>query len=752
MPPVAAGFFEADFFAADFFTVVFLADAGEADFIAGLAATFFGDADLAADFFIAAFGADAFAAAFFGALFFAAVLGMADFGIADFADAFFAVALGAADFFIADALGGLAAAAFLGAAVFVVDFFIVVFAMGGSAGRGRRRLARRGLGRSVGRVRRGRGAALSRVGGPGVCSPRRPPHSGLANCRAGGVQCRDTAMRVRRANRPRAADSAATTHASSADGASRCTRADLTRAVAPARRPPRRARAGDEAARYDRPMSISIHVSHALGQESYRVEPRGIDAPILVGRGSGADLVVPSSAVSARHAALFVHGGRWAVHDLGSRNGTFLNGGRIERPQYLKPGDRVELGTEVEPPTIDVFKIDADAAERWVPLAAVAPDAAPAAKPSATGGDARRRDSIPTARVRPVSATPADDDARVVTTDAGATTTGAVLGTADARGGEADESAEHARSAAFPSESDAGTGGAIDWMAVDPAAVPPTPPGARRRRRGPAWPAVVAPLAATALVVGAGWYFYQRSRDRPMIPVAAPQSVSGAPRVRGGQAPPIDPAAVAASEDKGPGPFGDSPAPVEGTAVDEPADAPVADRPTAGATPTPPDGEPDADWARVLEASRTGPPRVALYRLLEFETSHPDRRPAEAEALRAAALDRLWWSRVGALVDRRNAARAEARSAGAEVVRTPLSEVAARVDLVARRDAAKATADDLAAELRRGMDYDAAAPPPGDGPALDALRRSRDPARFADWSDQVVDALRPSNGGRLPWE
>jgi ABC transport system ATP-binding/permease protein len=48
--------------------------------------------------------------------------------------------------------------------------------------------------------------------------------------------------------------------------------------------------------------------------------------------------------VSGRHANLSVDGERVILSDLGSSNGTFLNGGRLSRPAVLNPGDRIDIG------------------------------------------------------------------------------------------------------------------------------------------------------------------------------------------------------------------------------------------------------------------------------------------------------------------------------------------------------------------------------------------------------------------------
>ena len=71
----------------------------------------------------------------------------------------------------------------------------------------------------------------------------------------------------------------------------------------------------------------------------------------LTGRRSAAavecELVVDDANVSRRHADVRRRGGAWVLTDLGSTNGTRLDGRRIERPEPLEPGDRIELGASV---------------------------------------------------------------------------------------------------------------------------------------------------------------------------------------------------------------------------------------------------------------------------------------------------------------------------------------------------------------------------------------------------------------------
>ena len=52
-------------------------------------------------------------------------------------------------------------------------------------------------------------------------------------------------------------------------------------------------------------------------------------------------------AVSRRHATLRVEGETAVVEDLGSRNGTFVNGERVDDARRLREGDSVQLGATV---------------------------------------------------------------------------------------------------------------------------------------------------------------------------------------------------------------------------------------------------------------------------------------------------------------------------------------------------------------------------------------------------------------------
>jgi len=68
-------------------------------------------------------------------------------------------------------------------------------------------------------------------------------------------------------------------------------------------------------------------------------------AQLTIGRGGQNDIPIRSDEyASARHARFEPrHDGVW-VQDLGSTNGTYLNGARLDRPRRLSPGDIVRVG------------------------------------------------------------------------------------------------------------------------------------------------------------------------------------------------------------------------------------------------------------------------------------------------------------------------------------------------------------------------------------------------------------------------
>ncbi len=67
------------------------------------------------------------------------------------------------------------------------------------------------------------------------------------------------------------------------------------------------------------------------------------DAPTLVGRDSR-QIPLTDNTVSRRHCELHPKEGEWVLHDLGSANGTYVNGSRVQRRYDLRPGDQMRVG------------------------------------------------------------------------------------------------------------------------------------------------------------------------------------------------------------------------------------------------------------------------------------------------------------------------------------------------------------------------------------------------------------------------
>jgi DNA-binding winged helix-turn-helix (wHTH) protein len=64
----------------------------------------------------------------------------------------------------------------------------------------------------------------------------------------------------------------------------------------------------------------------------------------VVGRDSEAAIQIDARGVSRQHARILVSGGAATIEDLGSKNGTYVNGRRITAPARLSEGDEIGLG------------------------------------------------------------------------------------------------------------------------------------------------------------------------------------------------------------------------------------------------------------------------------------------------------------------------------------------------------------------------------------------------------------------------
>ena len=75
----------------------------------------------------------------------------------------------------------------------------------------------------------------------------------------------------------------------------------------------------------------------------FGVEARIDTTPLVIGRADDCGLVIGNSSVSRHHCRVFRDGGEFVVEDLGSTNGCYVNGERVQR-RSLRDGDRLRVG------------------------------------------------------------------------------------------------------------------------------------------------------------------------------------------------------------------------------------------------------------------------------------------------------------------------------------------------------------------------------------------------------------------------
>jgi hypothetical protein len=88
------------------------------------------------------------------------------------------------------------------------------------------------------------------------------------------------------------------------------------------------------------PMELELQILERGGERRYQGRP-----PLELGRAKEADVVLHDPEVSRRHARFESREGVVYVEDLGSSNGTFLNGRRVHEAIEVRRGDEIDVGT-----------------------------------------------------------------------------------------------------------------------------------------------------------------------------------------------------------------------------------------------------------------------------------------------------------------------------------------------------------------------------------------------------------------------
>lgn len=104
-------------------------------------------------------------------------------------------------------------------------------------------------------------------------------------------------------------------------------------------------RAQREAKRVHRgaaPVQITILEPAALQGRQYPLEDQ-----LTVGRAAECQITIDDTFASQLHARVFNHEGQLFVEDLGSTNGTYLNRRKLQGPQAVRRGDRLQVGNTV---------------------------------------------------------------------------------------------------------------------------------------------------------------------------------------------------------------------------------------------------------------------------------------------------------------------------------------------------------------------------------------------------------------------
>ena len=93
-------------------------------------------------------------------------------------------------------------------------------------------------------------------------------------------------------------------------------------------------------ARAERPLGLVV----VAGPPELKGVKVALDRAVRIGREPGLELVIADDFVSTRHAQVVPGPDGPVVEDLGSTNGTVLNGKRLTKPALLASGDEVAVG------------------------------------------------------------------------------------------------------------------------------------------------------------------------------------------------------------------------------------------------------------------------------------------------------------------------------------------------------------------------------------------------------------------------
>jgi diguanylate cyclase (GGDEF)-like protein len=101
-------------------------------------------------------------------------------------------------------------------------------------------------------------------------------------------------------------------------------------------------------------VATSVSPAPALGSKRAQLvvlsgnnvgEMYNVAGDLVLGRGRDADVRVQGDGISRQHVRLRIEDGSVVLQDLGSTNGSFVNGDRVTTPRRLEDGDKIQLGS-----------------------------------------------------------------------------------------------------------------------------------------------------------------------------------------------------------------------------------------------------------------------------------------------------------------------------------------------------------------------------------------------------------------------
>lgn len=104
---------------------------------------------------------------------------------------------------------------------------------------------------------------------------------------------------------------------------------------------------------------------------------------LTIGREASNPIAINDAEISRKHSQLVLQGGKYVLTDLGSTNGTFVNGQRLTGQHVLQPGEVISLGEQISLLFEAISVIDPNATMLSANPPVMAPRSAPAPRPQA---------------------------------------------------------------------------------------------------------------------------------------------------------------------------------------------------------------------------------------------------------------------------------------------------------------------------------------------------------------------------------